>query len=427
MIKKSILPLFPNELKLYCEIVALTESNIYRDGTFKDIYKGLRHRKPIRPPQNTVLNDLGNTTDIIKKESGAKDQKRSDPRDQNKDTMKPLNDVSLLKQNKSINEKDSNNQYEIQKETKITEDSKCNAVEISDDEVQIIEKDEVTIIIASSDESDLLKSDSEDDLSIKLNDDKKSKEKSAEDKSEKDNNNLGKDDIDSDEDDNNFAKENHFIKIIKNMTIKVEKDLENTHISEGEHSKEYISKRSRPNSQNSFQDPKRLKRFCKKIAIIPENYPQTKMDDEKALEIQILLLDAINNNSELPLLKCYGIKNGTLIYSCHTEKTFHLMEKIVTKANSKISYEIVTEKCNKKMAFRISSYIEESTSNILNRLVKFNEGLNIDDWIVIKKEQHSDFVVIFVNIDNKSYSYLKDVNFSLYAGVDVALFTHVWD
>lgn len=162
------------------------------------------------------------------------------------------------------------------------------------------------------------------------------------------------------------------------------------------------------------------------ISITPNNNPRSEITHKMAGEIQKSILDSIDT-AELPLLKCHGIQNGALVYSCHTRKSYNLIVNVVKSLDFHVC--IMKERCDKryKMSVKMNSYIDESIDAIFVRLQSYNICINTEDWKVNMVERSSNIIVIYVEIDEYSFNLIAENKFSLYAGTDDAKFSIVWD
>lgn len=181
------------------------------------------------------------------------------------------------------------------------------------------------------------------------------------------------------------------------------------------------SKRSRSDSENSDIMPKKFKGSpIKRVSIVPKNC-ETKITIDLAKEVQRLISIAIDKASFLPLLQCHGIKNNNLVYSCHCEKSYLWLKKIIDVAKYlKVKIVDVEFKDEKyfKLKLKINSYFEESLDKLLNRIELYNAGLVTDKWKLINRQYFRNFIVMTLWVDRDSFDYISDCNFSLFAGVD---------
>lgn len=181
------------------------------------------------------------------------------------------------------------------------------------------------------------------------------------------------------------------------------------------------SKRTRSDSENSDIITKKYKRSnIKRVSVVPEN-SDDKITIDLASKVQTLISAAIDKASFLPLLQCHGIKNNTLVYTCHSEKTYVWLKKVIDDASDLKMKTIDVEFDDEdyyKLKLKINSFIEESLNIFLNRIELYNAGLVTDKWKLINRQIFRDFIVMTLWVDRDSFQYISQNNFSLFAGVD---------
>lgn len=186
------------------------------------------------------------------------------------------------------------------------------------------------------------------------------------------------------------------------------------------------SKRSRSDSENSDIVNKKYKRsIIKRVAIVPEN-SEDKITIDLARKVQTLISTAIDKASFLPLLQCHGIKDSNLVYSCHSEKSYLWLKKVIDVAidlNVKIVDMQFEDEKYYKLKLKVNSFIEETLNKFLNRLELYNAGLVTDRWKVINRQYFRSFIVMTFWVDRDSFQYICDCNFSLFAGFDKIQFS----
>ncbi|XP_063391438.1 uncharacterized protein LOC134676994 [Cydia fagiglandana] len=193
-------------------------------------------------------------------------------------------------------------------------------------------------------------------------------------------------------------------------------------------------KRSHSNSICSQElDPKKTKintECDENVVIIKPKNPDEIMTEDMIKEVQIVMAKELDKTGGfLPLLKCHGVQNGGLVYSCHDEDDVAWMKKVINDAN--LELKIVNNKDfglrkSRELLIKINSYIPLDTKKIFRKLEIYNVGLDTKFWKVSYKEASSTFVLFIVTVDEKSFKYISDENFSLYCGIDKAQFSVIY-
>lgn len=185
------------------------------------------------------------------------------------------------------------------------------------------------------------------------------------------------------------------------------------------------SKRSRSDSEDSDVMNKKYKgSIIKYVSIVPEN-SDDKITIDLVRKVQAVISTTIDEASFLPLLQCHGIKNDKLVYSCHNEKTYLWLKKVISAASElKVKIGDVEFESEKyyKMKLKINSFIDESLKVFLNRIELYNAGLVTDKWKLINRQIFRNCIIMTLWVDRESYQYICDSKFSLFAGVDKVQF-----
>lgn len=188
-------------------------------------------------------------------------------------------------------------------------------------------------------------------------------------------------------------------------------------------------KRLRSSPQKPVRKYKKFKNdgIVKKINITPKDYPQSKITNEIAGEIQKSIIKSIDYTEELPLLECHGIQNGSLVYSCYNQKSFNLIDSLAGSLHLQMTITEERKETCHRMVVRINSFIDENIDTIFDRLETYNINLNTNDWKVLKIEKKCNSTVIHLEMNENSFKFLVRENFTLYAGIDQAKFAIIWD
>lgn len=159
-----------------------------------------------------------------------------------------------------------------------------------------------------------------------------------------------------------------------------------------------------------------------KIAhILHVNEPIQKIDVEKAKEIQIVISENIMKGEQLPLLKCQGYQNDSLIYSCQNQESFEWLNRIIQSIGD---LKIFT-KIHTKMLLKLRSLYDITSEHLFIMLEKYNKGLSSVSWEVESKSIEDGVIVFVVKMDEASIDFICESNMALYAGVDKVDFSLV--
>ncbi|KAL0809614.1 hypothetical protein ABMA28_011146 [Loxostege sticticalis] len=190
------------------------------------------------------------------------------------------------------------------------------------------------------------------------------------------------------------------------------------------------SKRLRSNSDDSIKNQKKNKinESIKYLGIAPDSYPMENVGVDEIITFQNKICEKLDKNNEKPLLECLGIKNGAIIYCCHNEFGRFLIESVANDMNLKtINITNLYKNRKYKMKARINSYVEVDLKNLLNKVEDYNGGLKTDLWSVTNVQGGTGHVTISLEIDEKSFDFISENNFSIFAGVDKLRFNVSWD
>lgn len=190
------------------------------------------------------------------------------------------------------------------------------------------------------------------------------------------------------------------------------------------------SKRLRSNSDDSIKNQKKNKinESIKYLGIAPDSYPMENVGVDEIITFQNKICEKLDKNNEKPLLECLGIKNGAIIYCCHNEFGRFLIESVANDMNLKtINITNLYKNRKYKMKARINSYVEVDLKNLLNKVEDYNVGLKTDLWSVTNVQGGTGHVTISLEIDEKSFDFISENNFSIFAGVDKLRFNVSWD
>ncbi|XP_045538367.1 uncharacterized protein LOC123722071 [Papilio machaon] len=237
------------------------------------------------------------------------------------------------------------------------------------------------------------------------------------------NENENKEAIEENQEKHCFTESEDILKIIDDLEqfIKIEEKPLN---------EEHNQKRNRSDSNDSqLQNTKKIKRpsikCYKQIEITPNNSIET-MDYNLAGIVQSLISNAIDRTDCLPLLQCIGIVNEKLLYICYNENSYTWLKTVLNDQFEVLDAEVNLEG-RRKLKINLKTYIYDDTSKILNRLKMYNSYLDVDSWKIHKTFVSVDETFLWVEVDEEDYNVISRNDFSLFAGIDKATFSVVWE
>ncbi|KAG7312801.1 hypothetical protein JYU34_001184 [Plutella xylostella] len=227
---------------------------------------------------------------------------------------------------------------------------------------------------------------------------------------------------------------------IKTDTHGNEENYEKDDIIITENSSPESSKRSRSESESSeIIEAKRAKILLDSndhifVAIVSSK-EDTIIDRVIARKIQEEMLKSIaEKDQDLPLLKCHGITDNSLMYECFDNKSYSWLENVVKKVTLDdttfividSSEEVIRKRKNKiKMAVKTSSFVEEPPSSIFKRIELYNANIKTDNWVILDDSKLSDDLVFTVEVDSESFLTICESNYSLHTGIDKVEFSEI--
>ncbi|KPJ10879.1 hypothetical protein RR48_10059 [Papilio machaon] len=237
------------------------------------------------------------------------------------------------------------------------------------------------------------------------------------------NENKNKEAIEENQEKQCFTESEDILKIIDDLEqfIKIEEKPLN---------EEHNQKRNRSDSNDSqLQNTKKIKRHAikcyKQIEITPNNSIET-MNNNLAGIVQSLISNAIDRADCLPLLQCIGIVNEKLLYICYNENSYKWLKTVLNDQFEVLDAEVNLEG-RRKLKINLKTYIYDDTSKILNRLKMYNSYLDVDSWKIHKTFVSVDETFLWVEVDEEDYNVISRNDFSLFAGIDKATFSVVWE
>lgn len=187
------------------------------------------------------------------------------------------------------------------------------------------------------------------------------------------------------------------------------------------------AKRRRDNESNTaFKDAL----TAIKIAIVPQDFPETRLTEEQADEVQMALLNAIKPGPEgsgPSFNNCYFDK-GAVILSCRSEgtKTWVQTEgpKLKTWQDAKLKVGLAKDLLQTaKVIMLAPKNLRMKTPKEILQLVKTqNAGLKTDEWHVINHAKDENSVTMVLNIDELSLKSLTKSGMKACLGLGKASF-----
>ncbi|XP_073965084.1 uncharacterized protein isoform X2 [Choristoneura fumiferana] len=177
---------------------------------------------------------------------------------------------------------------------------------------------------------------------------------------------------------------------------------------------------------------KKSKSRCQNsIVVIAPKSIDPKIHREMYKMVQTLIWDQIDKEDyAIPLLKCYGVQNGGLVYCCHDEKDVAWLKRTIKNAKLNLKMfvfadDFIEEKKSRKLAIKINSFMPLDAKKVFNMIEMYND---IDTllWKVLSCESFDSYTIFIVEVDEISFEYISGNNFSLYMGIDKAQFSIIF-
>ncbi|XP_059062578.1 uncharacterized protein LOC131855340 isoform X2 [Achroia grisella] len=164
----------------------------------------------------------------------------------------------------------------------------------------------------------------------------------------------------------------------------------------------------------------------KKVSVVPNDFPARIITKESMIDIQSIICNSIDKEEVLPLLQCRGIQNGCLVYACHNDISLLFLKNILNSASGFKIIENNTNEYDYNLLEMKMNFLCDDANKIFHTLESYNTCLNTKLWVVTNFITNEDNIVMILEVDKKSYDYIYNNNFCLYAGVDTARFNIVW-
>ncbi|KAJ0170290.1 hypothetical protein K1T71_014218 [Dendrolimus kikuchii] len=210
---------------------------------------------------------------------------------------------------------------------------------------------------------------------------------------------------------------------IFNLRQVLENELMNTLINKAESEDQYKNLKCYKADFEKF-DPTNQKLFVKTIKIVPLNYPNEAIDKKTVTKIQKLIMEAVSE-MEQPLLKCHGVKDGALLYTCYKEESYKFLNKLLINTKTKILDAEIHER-KPRVFMRCVNYLEFSHNEIFYNLELFNKNICTKQWKVERRWDNNNFSIFVIQMDANSFECIKNNGFCLFFGVDQAEFSVAW-
>ncbi|XP_039748435.1 uncharacterized protein LOC120625434 isoform X2 [Pararge aegeria] len=157
-------------------------------------------------------------------------------------------------------------------------------------------------------------------------------------------------------------------------------------------------------------------KHCHDIVIIETNIIETAEVHKK---IQNIIENMNYDKGFLPHFNYHGVVERGIVYSCHNKDTFHWLKGVLREYNIK-DYKSFTNV--HKMKINITSF-NSDPMKFLELLEVYNKGLSCLNWKITSQNYMLFLLVIVVEIDDLSFKYIRDNNFSLSVGYGFAKFS----
>lgn len=164
--------------------------------------------------------------------------------------------------------------------------------------------------------------------------------------------------------------------------------------------------------------------FVKTIKIVPLNYPNESIDKKTVARIHNLILEAVSE-TELPLIKCHGVKDNALVYTCFTQDSYKFLNKLLINTKTKIMDALIDER-KPRVFMRFFNYLELSFNQILSKIQLYHKDIITKNWKVEHNWDNDNVTVFILEIDEDSFEIIKNNGFCLFFGPDQAEFSVAW-
>ncbi|XP_026742009.1 uncharacterized protein LOC113504100 isoform X3 [Trichoplusia ni] len=177
-----------------------------------------------------------------------------------------------------------------------------------------------------------------------------------------------------------------------------------------------------------FKQSGTVDKICHEISnvyIVPVNFPNECINDVYAEEIQKLISHTIltSRQLELPLLMCHGLQKGALIYTCQDKKSLAWLKSTVSAASH---LKVIDGPKVTKMAVKFHCLFDFNVPYLFTMIEKYNPKISTSKWIVEKSEFYDDFVLLVIQMDEKSINILHASGLALFAGIDKIEFSLIF-
>ncbi|CAH0599762.1 unnamed protein product [Chrysodeixis includens] len=161
------------------------------------------------------------------------------------------------------------------------------------------------------------------------------------------------------------------------------------------------------------------------VYIVPVTFPNECINEMFAEEIQKLISHSIltSRKPELPLLMCHGLQKGALIYTCQDKKSLSWLKSTVSAASH---LKVIDGPKVTKMAVKFHCLFDFNVPYLFVMIEKYNPKISTKKWIVEKSEFFDDYVLLIIQMDEKSVNFIHASGLALFVGIDKIEFTLVF-
>uniref|UniRef100_A0A2A4JRY9 G-patch domain-containing protein n=1 Tax=Heliothis virescens TaxID=7102 RepID=A0A2A4JRY9_HELVI len=160
------------------------------------------------------------------------------------------------------------------------------------------------------------------------------------------------------------------------------------------------------------------------VYIVSTHYPTEIITKEKAKEIQEIISEQIMLSKELPLLKCHGVQNGALIYTCHNKISFDFLENSIKDIGD---LKVLNTVNVDKMAVKLFCLFDFDSVYLFNMIELYNKEISTKQWVVEKREFRDGYTIFVIKMDKESIDFIHSSDLALFAGVDKVEFSLIWE
>lgn len=162
-----------------------------------------------------------------------------------------------------------------------------------------------------------------------------------------------------------------------------------------------------------------------KMAIVPEGYPETKLSEEQALDLELKITNQIRRNPEgfAPTFLYCRLENGALIINCADLESSKWLEQTVSDINPWQEQVLLVGEARKLVrTIKIIAKLPKVCNNleqkvILEKISAQNGGLNPTEWNVLNRKTDPSGLTIVLSVPEQDATALGKRGYKFYIGL----------